>query len=79
MAARLGLATLDRLPAACRPRYDPASVRVGIVHLGLGNFHRAHQAVYVDDALAAGERDWAICGINLRRREPVERLQSQDG
>jgi len=78
-AARLGLATLDRLPAACPPRYDPASVRVGIVHLGLGNFHRAHQAVYVDDALAAGERDWAICGINLRRREPVERLQSQDG
>ena len=62
-----------------RPRYDPASVRVGIVHLGLGNFHRAHQAVYVDDALAAGERDWAICGINLRRREPVDRLRAQDG
>ncbi|HRO61124.1 MAG TPA: mannitol dehydrogenase family protein, partial [Burkholderiaceae bacterium] len=79
IAGQLRLATLDRVPAACRPRYDPASASVGIVHLGLGNFHRAHQAVYVDDALAAGERDWAICGINLRRREPVDRLQAQDG
>ena len=62
-----------------RPCYDLGDVRVGIVHLGIGNFHRAHQAVFVDDALAAGERDWAICAINLRRREPVDRLRAQDG
>jgi len=52
---------------------------VGIVHLGIGNFHRAHQAVFADDALAAGERDWAICGINLRSRGIVDRLNAQDG
>lgn len=62
-----------------RPRYDPRQARVGIVHLGIGNFHRAHQAVYADDALAAGERDWAICGINLRSRDIVDRLNAQDG
>ena len=41
--------------------YDRSATRVGIVHLGIGAFHRAHQAVYVDDRLAAGETDWASC------------------
>ena len=75
----LSLAALGRLPAPVRPRHDPREGRVGIVHLGIGNFHRAHQAVYADDALAAGERDWAICGINLRSRDIVDRLNAQDG
>jgi fructuronate reductase len=75
----LSLAALGGLPAPVRPRHDPREGRVGIVHLGIGNFHRAHQAVYADDALAAGERDWAICGINLRSRDIVDRLNAQDG
>jgi len=76
---KLSLAALAGLPAAQRPRHDPRDARVGIVHLGIGNFHRAHQAVYADDALAAGERGWAICGINLRSRGIVDRLNAQDG
>ena len=52
--ARLSRATLSQLPAAvARPRYDLSAVRTGIVHLGLGAFHRAHQAVYTDAVLAA--------------------------
>jgi fructuronate reductase len=62
-----------------RPRYDRESVRVGIVHLGIGAFHRAHQAVYVDDRLAAGERDWAICGASLRSPDTRDALGPQDG
>jgi fructuronate reductase len=75
----LGLAALPGLPAGAAPRHDPTQARVGIVHLGLGNFHRAHQAVYADDALAAGERDWAICAINLRSRGLVDAMAAQDG
>ena len=54
---RLSLSALDQLPTeVARPAYDVGAVRIGIVHLGIGAFHRAHQAVYVDDRLAAGER-----------------------
>jgi fructuronate reductase len=77
---RLGLGTLDRLPAdVARPGYDVRAARVGIVHLGIGAFHRAHQAVYVDDRLAAGERDWAICGASLRSPDTSDALGPQDG
>jgi fructuronate reductase len=77
---RLAVRSLARLPAeVARPRYDLASVRVGILHLGVGAFHRAHQAVYVDDRLAAGEADWAICGASLRSPETAHALEPQDG
>ena len=77
---RLSLSTLHRLSSAVqRPAYDPASVRVGVVHLGIGAFHRAHQAVYLDDRLAAGEGDWAVCGASLRSPETAEALDPQDG
>ena len=59
----LSLRTLaDLPPAVVRPAFDPARVTVGIVHLGLGAFHRAHQAVYTDDVLARDPR-WGICGV----------------
>ena len=65
---RLSLSTLDRVPELCeRPAYDVAAARIGIVHLGVGAFHRAHQAVYLDDRLRAGETSWAVCGASLRR------------
>src|SRR5688500_4538603 len=77
---RLGRSVLSQLPAGIdRPRYDLDAVRVGIVHLGIGAFHRAHQAVYVDDRLAAGELDWAICGVSLRSPETADALVPQDG
>jgi len=52
---------------------------VGIVHLGLGAFHRAHQAVYTDDAMAAGDRDWAVAGVSLRNPDARDKLAPQDG
>ncbi len=49
------------------PAYDRKSLSHGIVHVGLGNFHRAHQAVYLDDLFAKGlDHDWAITGAGVR-------------
>jgi fructuronate reductase len=80
MTNRLSLATLSGLPPdIARPAYDLAQARIGIVHLGIGAFHRAHQAVYLDDRLAAGERDWAICGASLRSLDTSDALEPQDG
>jgi len=77
--ARLCNATLDRLPASvARPAYDRTATRIGIVHLGIGAFHRAHQAVYLDDVLAR-EPAWAVCGVSLRSPDVRDALQPQDG
>ncbi len=49
-----------------QPGYRPEELTVGIVHFGVGNFHRAHEAMFIDRLLALGEtRDWAICGVGL--------------
>ena len=49
------------------PAYDRARLTPGIVHIGLGNFHRAHMAVYLDDLFAMDEgMDWAIIGAGVR-------------
>ena len=48
------------------PSYDRSKLGSGIVHLGVGGFHRAHQAVYTDMILAAGgQQKWGICGVGL--------------
>src|SRR4030095_14825178 len=76
---RLSLATLCQLPSAVvRPGYDPATVPVGILHLGLGAFHRAHQAVYTDDILGPDPR-WGICGVSLKTPRAIDPLAAQDG
>ncbi|MEM9575690.1 MAG: hypothetical protein AAF999_01610 [Pseudomonadota bacterium] len=49
------------------------------MHIGLGAFHKAHQAVYTDDALAASGGDWRIIGVSLRSRQPAAELSPQDG
>lgn len=80
MSPRLGPDTLDRLPAAvARPGHDWAAQRVGIVHLGIGAFHRAHQATYADAAMAAGDRDWGIAGVSLRSPGVRDALAPQGG
>jgi len=58
---------LHQLPAlVARPAYDRSRVAVGIVHIGVGGFHRAHQAVYLDDLMNRGEAlDWGLCGVGL--------------
>jgi fructuronate reductase len=63
MAVRLGRAALGAVPSECRPLVDPGAVGAGIVHIGLGAFHRAHQAVYTEEAIAAAGGDWGIVGV----------------
>ena len=67
MAIKLSDATLSNLPDDIgRPRYDRSQLRPGILHVGLGNFHRAHQAVYYDDLLnAGGDPAWGILGAGV--------------
>ena len=77
---RLTAATLDRLPAdIARPAYRIGDVGIGIVHLGIGAFHRAHQAIYTDDALARTGGRWGICGVSLRSPDVRDRMTPQDG
>jgi mannitol 2-dehydrogenase len=64
------------------PRYDRDTVTTGVVHLGVGGFHRAHQAMYLDRLLSAGSaRGWGICGVGVlpHDRRMKEVLTAQDG
>ena len=68
-------------PAIARPSYRRAELRAGILHIGIGNFHRAHQAVYLDDLFNAGrDRDWALVGAGIRSGDRAMRqaLAPQD-
>jgi mannitol 2-dehydrogenase len=64
---KLSNSTLGELPAAvARPSYNRSHVRIGIVHIGVGGFHRAHQAMYLDQLMNRGEAlEWGICGVGL--------------
>src|SRR5450631_2167841 len=75
---RLQNSTLRLVAQAGLPDYDRTRVLPGIVHLGIGNFHRAHQAVYIDRCLRADPR-WGIIGVSLRRGDMAEALNPQDG
>ena len=77
---RLNDANLRHLPAdVARPQYTRSNVRTGIVHLGLGAFHRAHQAAFTDDCLNAGETGWGIAAASLRNPDTRDALLPQDG
>ncbi|MBX3567356.1 MAG: mannitol dehydrogenase family protein [Rhizobiaceae bacterium] len=82
MTTKLSAATLASLPDnVAAPRYDRAALRPGILHFGVGNFHRAHQAVYLDDLFNAGvDQDWALVGAGVFEGEKKGRdiLQAQD-
>ncbi|WP_275784289.1 mannitol dehydrogenase family protein [Pararhizobium gei] len=82
MTTKLSLATLDAVKAtAAIPAYDRAALTAGIVHFGVGNFHRAHQAVYLDDLFNTGkELDWAIVGAGVLPSDEAMRtkLAEQD-
>ncbi len=79
---QLSQATLDSLPAQTRrPGYDRAALSAGILHIGLGNFHRAHQAWYLHRLMETGQaRDWAILGAGVRPDDAAmrARLLGQD-
>ena len=67
------------LPAfVARPAYDRSKLHRGLVHLGLGAFHRAHQAIYTDAAMANGDLRWGIAGVSLRSKSVAEALIPQD-
>ena len=64
--------------ATAKLPYDPDDLDVGIVHLGVGAFHRAHQAAYTDDVLKSGDRRWGIVGASLRGAQTRAALAPQD-
>jgi mannitol 2-dehydrogenase len=74
--------SLTRLnPDVALPRYDRRAVTTGIVHIGVGNFHRSHQAMYIDTLMNNGVAlDWGICGIGLQPSNVAMRdaLAAQD-
>ncbi len=78
----LTTATLPSLAGSLPvPGYDRSRVRAGIVHLGVGAFHRSHQAAYVDRLLEqGGARDWGICGVGVlpSDRRTAEVMAAQD-
>ena len=59
--------------------YDRETQKIGIVHFGIGAFHRAHQAWYTDLAMSRGERDWMIAGVSLRSAAVMHQLNPQGG
>src|ERR1700739_1810643 len=62
------------------PTYDRSSLQRGVVHIGAGNFHRAHQAVYFDDLACSGiSTQWGLTGVSLRSRDVKDVLSAQDG
>jgi len=79
---RLSEAALPELRAVVAvPRYDRSQVTAGIVHFGVGGFHRAHQAMYLDRLLNEGEAtEWGICGVGVLEadRRMKEALEQQD-
>ena len=76
---RLSLASLSSLPAeVARPAYDIGRITPGIVHLGLGAFHRAHQAA-MTEAVLPEEPGWGIIGASLRSPDTRDALTPQDG
>ncbi len=61
------------------PAYSPTSAQPGVVHLGLGAFHRAHQAMVFDQLLREGDMRWGIHGVGMTQPGLVNKLRAQDG
>ena len=82
MPAKLNSANLSKLdPKIQVPRYDRQKVGQAILHVGVGGFHRAHQALYSDDLLNQGEdAQWGFCGVGLLKHDARIRdvMRSQD-
>lgn len=77
---RLSGETLPLAPAGVRrPGYDRSRTRIGFAHIGVGAFHRCHQAEYTEDALEAGVDDRAEVAINIRPPSIEAQLAGQDG
>ncbi|WP_437082016.1 mannitol dehydrogenase family protein [Streptomyces sp. enrichment culture] len=75
---RLDRAALSRLAPGLRPAVDPAGLRPRVVHFGLGAFHRAHQALYTENAAALSGEPWGITAVAPRSAGTVRALREQD-
>ena len=82
MTTALTQTALDQLsPDIGRPEYDRSVLKAGILHVGVGNFHRAHMAWYLDRLFASGrDHDWALVGAGVRPGDAAmrDRLAEQD-
>ena len=78
----LNASTLSQVTSVATPGYDRSALTPGIVHIGVGGFHRAHQAMYLDRLMEQGQaQDWAIRGLGVlpADRRMAEVLRAQDG
>lgn len=77
---RLNASSLGSVPGDVgTPVYDRDDNGVGIVHLGFGAFHKAHQAFYTDLAMASGSMGWKIIGVSMRNERVAADVNEQDG
>jgi fructuronate reductase len=77
---QLSRATLAHIPASVKTPSDaPCPAEAGVVHLGLGAFHRAHQAMVFDQLLREGDARWGIHGVGMTQPGLVNKLRAQDG
>lgn len=77
---RISATNVSALPTeVARPGYNWGTRGVGIVHFGIGAFHRAHMAAYTDDAMAAEDGDWRILGVSLRSSSVRAQMAPQHG
>ena len=81
-SVQLGRAQLEQLSTLVSgPGYDVDAVTTGIVHVGVGGFHRSHEAMYVNNYMAqTGDLSWGICGVGLRENDRLMKsaLEGQD-
>jgi len=75
---RLSDHSLKDFDLARKPAYDRRDITPGILHIGIGGFHRAHQAVYTEDVLAGGDHRWGIIGASVRSTTMRNRLIAQN-
>jgi len=77
---QLSTTTRQHIPSTIQvPTYDRIGHAPGVVHLGLGAFHRAHQAMVFDHLLSGGDMRWGIHGVGMTRPDLVNQLRAQDG
>lgn len=77
----LNTSTVPLMSGVSTPSYDRSELRVGVVHFGMGNFHRSHEAVYLDRLMESGQAlDWGICGVGLMAQDQQMRdvMRDQD-
>lgn len=80
MTERLCEANLCQVPAEVKkPSYDRSALSAGVVHIGLGAFHRAHQAPIFEKLIEQGDMGWGVVGASLRSAAIAETLGAQDG